>query len=199
VTLVEKFNAFFRVMDPEDNATGGGAASAVSGAMAASLVGMVARLSVGKKKMPESDAYYQDINLKAQALSGALLSGSNEDSTAFDDVMVAYRMPRTSPDEKAARSAAIQTAMAGATQVPLANAASCVRVMALAEALKGRSNTNAASDLDCAIYLAEAGFKGAISNAEINIDSMKAGEQVEAFRAQVSALKAEMGGPGAQS
>ena len=79
--------AFTRVLDPTDNVTGGGAASAVAGSMAAALVGMVARVSVGKKNMPEPDAFYQAIDAEAQALSLTLLEGSNADSAAFDRVM----------------------------------------------------------------------------------------------------------------
>lgn len=168
-----KINAFLRVLDPEDNATGGGAASAVAGSMAAALVGMVARLSVGRKNMPEPDSYYADVDAEAQSLSQALLDGSNADSQAFDAVMAAYRLPKETDEEKQARSAAIQDAMAGATEIPLRNAENCARVLELAQALTGRSNANAASDLECAIFLARAGLQGALSNAAINIPSIK--------------------------
>jgi formiminotetrahydrofolate cyclodeaminase/glutamate formiminotransferase/formiminotetrahydrofolate cyclodeaminase len=186
---MDQYNAFYRVLDPQDNATGGGAASAVGGAMAAALVGMVARVSIGRKKMPESDRYYEDINRQAQELVAALLAGSNADSSAFDAVMAAYRLPRGSAEEKAERSAAIQAAMAGATRTPLANAAGCARALEMAAALQGRSNPNAGSDLDCAVYLAEAGFYGAISNAEINIADLKDKALAAEFQAQVFELK----------
>ena len=184
--------AFHRILDPTDNVTGGGAASAVAGSMAAALVGMVARVSVGKKNMPEPDAFYQAIDAEAQTLSLTLLEGSNADSAAFDRVMDAYRLPKATDEEKAARTAAIQQATIGATETPLQNAANCARALELAAQLEGRSNPNAASDLECALFLATAGLKGALSNAEINIGSIKDEGVVTAFTKRVSALRAKL-------
>lgn len=181
--------AFERVLDPADNATGGGAASAVSGAMGAALVGMVARLSIGKKNMSEPDEYYEKRAEYAEALATALMDGSNADSAAFDKVMEAFRLPRETEEEKIARSAAIQVATMGATETPLQNAERCGQVLELAASLAGKSNKNAASDLDCAVYLATAGLKGALSNAEINIDSLKDEAVVETFRVRVGMLR----------
>lgn len=184
--------AFTRVLDSTDNVTGGGAASAVAGAMAAALVGMVARVSAGKKNMPDPDAFYQDIDAQAQALSTTLLEGSNADSAAFDRVMDAYRLPKATDEEKAARTAAIQKAITGATETPLQNAEACARVLELASQLEGRSNINAASDLECAVFLATAGLKGALSNAEINIGSLKDESGVAAFTKRVTDLRTKL-------
>ena len=186
---MQDYTAFLRVLDPADNATGGGAASAVAGAMGAALVGMVARLSVGKKNMPEPDSFYQDIDRRAQELAAALMAGSNQDSAAFDRVMAAFRMPKSTDEEKAARRAAIQQATIQATEIPLQNAENCARVLQLAAQLKDRSNKNAASDLECAVYLATAGLKGALSNAEINIPGIKDQATAAAFSQRLEALR----------
>lgn len=169
----ERFAAFLRVLDPEDNITGGGAAAAIGGAMGAGLVGMVARLSVGKKNMPDPDLVYQEIDHEIQELVDLLITGSNQDSIAFDRVMEAYRMPKSDGHEQATRSQAIQLAMVGATEIPLQNASSCARVLELAAKLEGRSNQSATSDLECGILLARAGLEGALSNASTNIASLK--------------------------
>jgi formiminotetrahydrofolate cyclodeaminase len=169
----KNIDAFLRVFSPEDNQTGGGTASAVAGAMAAGLVGMVARLSVGRKKMPDPDEHYESIAREAESLAQTLFDGAHTDSIAFDAVMQGYKMPKTTDEEKAARTQAIQTGMIHATRVPLTNAESCARTLVLAKTLEGRSNTNAASDLDCAIYLATAGLRGTLSNVAINIRSIK--------------------------
>ena len=180
--------AFHRVLDPADNATGGGAASAVSGAMGASLVAMVARLSKGRD-LALPDSLYEQIDQDARGLAERLMRASNEDSKAFDKVMAAFRMPKSTDEEKAARSAAIQAGWAGATETPLQTAEACGRVLELAAGLRDSFNQNAASDLDCAEYLAQAGMKGALSNAEINIATLKDPAVAEAFKVRIQKLK----------
>lgn len=186
----EHLNTFLRVLDPQDNQTGGGAASAIAGAMAAALVGMVARLSIGKQGL-EAEAYYRPIDQQAQALAEALLSGANADSQAFDAVMDAYRAPKDTPAQKARRSQAIQQALIAATHVPLNNAENCARIMSLCSRLEGRSNPNAASDLDCARYLARAGLRGCLSNVRANLTAIKDPQTIRQMTAQLERLQAE--------
>jgi formiminotetrahydrofolate cyclodeaminase len=185
--------AFEGVLDPEDNITGGGAASAIASAMAAGLVGLVARVSIGKKNMALADEDYREIDARSQELVQALAAGSNADSSAFGKVMDAYRLPRETDEEKAARSAAIQEATAGATDVPLANAAHGLQVLDLAARLEGKSNVNALSDLECAVFLARAGVQGALSNAEINIEGLTDPAQVGYFNARYAAMAEKLG------
>ena len=128
----EDLQAFLKVIDSEDNATGGGTASAVAGAMAAGLVGMVARVSKGKPDL-ESDEFYDTIDTAAQDLTRALMQGGRDDSAAFGAVMRSFTLPKCTDDEKAARSAAIRAAMVEATRVPLENAQRCIRVLELAD------------------------------------------------------------------
>lgn len=164
--------AFLKVIDPEDNATGGGTASAVAGAMAAGLVGMVARVSKRKPDL-ESDEFYDTIDTAAQDLTRALMQGGREDSEAFGAVMRSFTLPKDTEDEKAARSAAIRTAMVGATHVPLENAQRCVRVLELAERVSKLFNQNAASDLAVARLLAGSGAEGCLDNVEVNLPGVK--------------------------
>lgn len=183
------FDAFLKVLDPEDNATGGGAASAVAGAMAAGLAGMVARVSKGKPDM-EPDAFYEGIDASARRLSKLLMTGASDDSLAFERVMAAYRMPRESDAEKAERSAAIQVGMEGATTVPLVNGERCVEVLELVGRLAPRHNPNAASDLDVGRRLAAAALAGCIDNVEINLGSLKNEAAREGFIRRLEALRA---------
>ena len=183
----ENLMAFLRILDPEDNQTGGGAASAVSAAMAAALVGMVARLSLGREGL-EPDIYYREIDQEAQELVGALFLGAGADSEAFDAVMNAYRLPKANPAEKTKRSAAIQEAMTQATRVPLNNATRSARTLELCSMLQDRSTPTAASDLDCARYLAEAGLKGSLSNVSVNLSSIKDPQTVAQLTQRYKAL-----------
>jgi len=168
----EDIAAFLKVVDAEDNQTGGGTAAAVAGAMAAGLAGMVARLSVGKDGM-EPDPYYHEIDAEAQVLTGALLRGGREDSEAFGAVMRAFTLPKCTEEEVAARSAAIQGGMVGAAKVPLQNAERCACVLDLVARLRDRSNRNAASDLEVAGALARTALVGCLANVEINVQSIK--------------------------
>jgi formiminotetrahydrofolate cyclodeaminase len=168
----ENVNAFLRVLDPSDNSTGGGTASAIAGAMSGALVAMVARLSVGKTDM-EPKPFYNDIVAEAEKLSAELFDGGRADAGAFDAIRAAFKLPKDTPEDKAARTRAIQEATIGAARVPLANAERCRRVLELYARLIGHSNPNAASDLQCAGYLARAGLLGCVANVEINVPSIK--------------------------
>lgn len=171
MNMNENIQALLRVLDPKDNTTGGGTASSIAGAMAAGLAGMVARLSVGKTE--RSEDYYVSIAEETVRLSDRLFTGGSEDAAAFDRVSSAYKMPKTDEQDKALRSTAIQEAMVFAAEVPLFNAESCRRVLEICSDLRKSYNTNAASDLECAEYLAKAGLKGCAANVRINLASIK--------------------------
>jgi formiminotetrahydrofolate cyclodeaminase len=164
--------AFLKVIDPMDNATGGGTASAVAGAMAAGLIGMVARVSKGKPDL-ESDEFYDAIDTQAQELTRDLMQGGREDSEAFGAVMRSFTLPKCTDEETAARSAAIQEAMVAATRVPLENGTRCVRVLELADRVATSFNRNAESDLAVARSLAASGAAGCLENVAINLSSVK--------------------------
>jgi formiminotetrahydrofolate cyclodeaminase len=168
----QNINAFLRVMDASDNSTGGGTASSIAGAMAAGLAGMVARLSMAKKGLAPA-AHYQKIGTEAETLSKKLFAGGSEDAAAFDRVAAAYRMPADTAEAKELRSQAIQSALVHAAEVPLSNAGRCRRVLELCRNLEDNFNTNAASDLACAVYLADAGMKGCAANVKINLGTIR--------------------------
>ncbi|MCP3951642.1 MAG: cyclodeaminase/cyclohydrolase family protein, partial [Desulfobacterales bacterium] len=92
--------AFLKVMDVADNSTGGGSASAIAGAMAAGLAGMVARLSMGKKELAPTE-HYEKIAARAEALCKALFDGGRKDSDAFAAVSEAFGLPKGTDAEKA--------------------------------------------------------------------------------------------------
>lgn len=168
----QNINAFLRVLDANDNSTGGGTASSVAGAMAAGLAGMVARLSIGKKDLA-SQEHYEAIAAEAETLSEALFNGGHLDADAFDEVSAAYRLPKDTEEAKVSRSRTIQEAMVHAAEIPLANAERCNRVLELCRSLEKSYNTNAASDLECAGFLALAGLKGCAANVRINLPYIK--------------------------
>lgn len=179
---------FLRVIDPADNSTGGGSASAISGGMAAALAAMVARLSVNGAGS-EPDDYYLPIAQAGAELAQALMAGASEDAHSFDAVMAAYRLSKATDAEKAARSAAIRAAMAHATRVPLRNAELCAEALALVGRLEGRSNPRALSDLQSAGYLARAGLLGCLANVDINLPGVKDEAAMAEIRLRADALR----------
>jgi len=183
----EDVAAFLKVVDPKDDRTGGGTASAVAGAMGAGLVGMVARVSIGKEGM-EPESFYREIDGAAQDLTARLMAGGREDSEAFGAVMRAYTLPKCTDDEKAERSKQIRLAMIGATRVPAENAERCLEVLRLGRRLEKAYNENAASDLAVGMSLARSGLEGCLANVEINLSSVKD----EEARAKLAARAAEL-------
>ncbi len=184
----ENMQAFLKALDPMDNSAGGGTASAVAGAMAASLAAMVARLSLGKKEM-EPDAFYLQRGAALESLSKELFTGGRQDSEAFASVRGAFRLPKITKEEKTVRRQAIQAAWVQAAEVPLANAERCVQVQTLVRELEGRSNENAASDLTCAYYLTRAGALGCLENVAINLPMIRDQAIVDQLSAQAAKLK----------
>ncbi len=167
-----------------DSATpGGGGVAALNGAMGAALVSMVCRLTIGRKKYAAVDAEMQQTLQKSEALRTQLTTLLAADVAAFDAVMAAFGLPKTTDDEKAARRTAIQSALKEATRVPLETARACAEVIALAEFVAAKGNTNAASDAGSAAQSALAGLKSAALNVYINLGSIRD----EAFAAETSA------------
>ena len=164
----ENIKAFLRVLDASDNSTGGGTAACVAGSMAAGLIGMVARLSMGKDGLRPT-AHYEQIAVRAEELAHELYDGGRIDSETFAVISSAYKMPKDTPEQKQARSMVIQKGMKHCAEVPLANAGLCREVLSLADTLAENFNANATSDLECGQYLAIAGLKGCAANVRINL------------------------------
>jgi glutamate formiminotransferase/formiminotetrahydrofolate cyclodeaminase len=147
---------------------GGGSAAAQSGAMAAALVAMVGRLTMGKKKYADAEDQAQEIVSQADTLRGGLEAAVIRDAQAFDGVMVALRMPKDSEAERAARAEAIEHATIQASEVPLEVAKKSVEVLRLAAELCSIGNTNALSDAGVAGNLAIAAVQSAALNVKVN-------------------------------
>jgi formiminotetrahydrofolate cyclodeaminase len=185
--MADNTKAFLRVLDSSENTTGGGSASAVAGAMAAALVAMVARLSIGKKGLEEEE-FYRQIIKEAESLSKKLIDGGSEDSEAYIGIREAYRLPKETEEQETHRRVVVEEAMIRAAQIPLVNAKRCQRILVLAGRLKGRSNPNAASDLECGEHLARAGLLGCVANVKTNLPGIKDKERKKELIREVEEL-----------
>ena len=152
---------------------GGGTASAIAGAMGASLLVMVTGLAKSRNNTDEEKAALGNARDVLAPLTADLARLADADSEAFNAVMAAYRLPKGSDDEKAARSRAIQDALRGATIVPLDTLRACADALAQAQEVAQHGNRSAASDAGVAIALLRAAAAGAYANVRANLDSIK--------------------------
>ncbi len=147
---------------------GGGSAAAHAGAMAAALVAMVGRLTLGKKKYAEVQDRVEQIVGAADGLRSRLEAAVTQDARAFEAVLAANRLPANSDELQQARRAALERATLLAGEVPLSVARDCAAVLALAVEIASIGNVNAISDAGVAGELALAGLSGAGMNVRIN-------------------------------
>lgn len=170
---------------------GGGSVAALGGAFAASLVSMVCRLTIGKKGYEAVSEELRTILPRAEALQHELCDLVQTDSDAYAGVIEAYKLPKDSDAETAARTHAVQDALKHASDVPLRVAERCADVLALARVVAEKGNKNAASDVGVGALMAEAGLRGAALNVSTNLGGIKDETYVRERRARVAELIAQ--------
>ena len=172
-------------------APGGGSAAALAGVHSAGLLAMYCRLTIGKKKYAEVEQKMKDSLVEIERARTRLMELVDLDTDAFNKVMDAFRMPKESDDEKAARTEAIQAGMKGAAEVPLEVCTWAVRLIQIARLIHKDGNKNALSDCGVAVQLAMASFSGAALNVYINLDSIKDEAFAGAAKKQVHDLETQ--------
>lgn len=171
-------------------APGGGAVAALAGALSAALVAMVGRLTVGKRRYADVQEEAAGAVVQAEKLRVALTTAMDEDSAAFNAVMTAYKLPKTTEEEQRARDAAVQTATAHATEVPLATARASLEALELALLVASKGNVNAASDAATAAWMAMASIQSAALNVRVNAAGIQDAARREAWLAELNAINA---------
>jgi len=154
-------------------APGGGSVAALMGALGASLGGMVANLSAGKRGWDDRLEYLSDWAVKAQQLKDELLSLVDEDTAAFNKVMDAFGLPKESAEEKAARTAAIEEATKRAAEVPLKVMQTASRSYGLLAEMGENGNPASISDVGVGALATRACIDGAALNVRINLRQLK--------------------------
>lgn len=167
---------------------GGGAASALCGALAAALAQMVANLTVGKKKYAAMEGEVRGALERLQKLQKQLEALVEADARAFLPVAQAMRLPATTPDEIIARSRAMQAALVEACEVPLGVMEKSLEVMADCEFLAHHGNALVIADAGASAACARAAIIGASYGIYANIDMMTDEAEIERFKARAEDL-----------
>ncbi|NNJ65936.1 MAG: glutamate formimidoyltransferase, partial [Xanthomonadales bacterium] len=163
-----KVTDFVDEVSRDTPAPGGGSIAALAGALGSALASMVFNLSVGKG---EFDDRYKELCKwaeKAQQAKDQLIRAIDEDTEAFNEVVAAMRLPKDSPEQQAARAAAMQAGYKSAAKVPLRTARLCREVLDLCQAAADLGNDAVMSDAGVGALMALAGVQGALHNVRIN-------------------------------
>ncbi|MDB4903493.1 MAG: glutamate formimidoyltransferase [Mucilaginibacter sp.] len=165
----------------ESSAPGGGSISAYIGALGASLAAMVANLSSHKKGWDNRWKEFSDWAERGQQYKDELIKLVDEDTAAFNKVMEAFGMPKSTPDEKAARDHAIQDATKYAIEIPFKVMQAAYSSMTVIKAMAEIGNPNSISDAGVAALCARSAVIGAFMNVKINAQEYKEQDFIKAI------------------
>lgn len=165
---------------------GGGSAAALAGAVAASLLAMVAGLPKTRTGAPGEREALDAARLVVLSRMEELLDLIDRDAAAYDEVVAAYKLPKATDDDKAARKAAVARAMRVATDAPLETARATWSLLSQSRVIRQHGNPNASSDLSVATNLAGAALAGAIENVQANLDGVGDAPYAAAVRSEIS-------------
>ena len=175
----------------ESPAPGGGSISAYMGALGAALGTMVANLSSHKAGWDDRWEEFSDWAEKGQTVMQELLHLVDEDTAAFNRIMAVFAMPRSTDEERAARSAALQEATLYATEVPLRTMRAALAVFPIVRAMAEEGNPNSVSDAGVGALAARSAAFGARLNVRINAAGLKDRAKADALVSEADALAAE--------
>lgn len=170
-------------------APGGGSIAALCGALSASLAGMVASLTIGKKGYEGEEGEMLALREKALSLQQNLLSAIDEDASSFNGYMAALKLPKDTEEQKGVRKAALQQGLKEAAMVPLHTAELAAEIFPLATYVVEHGNKNALSDGLVSAIAARTAILSALLNVRINLASIKDEEFVQCMNAKCLELK----------
>lgn len=156
-----------------DPVPGGGSVAALNGAVASALTAMVDGLTIGKKGYEEHEELMKHISRLSIRQQELFVEYIDRDSEAYDHVFGCFKLPKSTDEEKAARSAAIQEATRFAALVPMQVARNACELMEIIADVARLGNQNAITDACVAMMAARSAVLGALLNVRINLGSLK--------------------------
>lgn len=183
-------SAFLESLGSSAPAPGGGAASALAGALAAALAEMVTQLTTGRPKYVAVDERVREVITQLHMARTRLVQLMEDDERAFQTVSAAYKLPKTSDEERSSREEAVQRALGAAMQPPLAVMSTSCDVLALTEEIARIGNGTVVSDAGCAAILGEAAVRSAALNVLANVVLLHDQAAADDARRQVAGYEA---------
>jgi glutamate formiminotransferase/formiminotetrahydrofolate cyclodeaminase len=183
--------AFLDELASENPTPGGGSAAAFAAAQAAALAEMVARLTIGKKKYADVESEMHEIAEKANELREKLTLAITKDSQAFEALMAAMRLPKTTPEENEKRSHAILASTMAAAQTPLYTSEQSLEVLKLLMMAAEKGNINAITDAGTGAALAMAALAGAGANVRTNLSAYPEDNRAHSILVKLKAVEKE--------
>ena len=172
-------------------APGGGSISALNGAIATALTEMVANLTIGKKKYADVEGQMKTIATEAALIRERLIRDIDRDSEAYDRVFAAFKLPKETEEQIAARARAIEAATKEAAIVPMQVAEEIASVMETVIYVAHKGNRNAVTDACVAMMTARTCVLGALLNVRINLASIKDEAFVKQMKVKADHLESE--------
>jgi formiminotetrahydrofolate cyclodeaminase len=168
---------------------GGGSVAALCGALSAALSSMVANLTLGREKYHDVEPQIRAALERSEQLRQRFLQLINEDIAAYGALSAAYRLPKSTVEERAARSGQIQAALTGAAEAPLRMAEQARQALKLCQTLAAIGNPNVISDVGVATITAFAALESGALNVLINLKTMKDRELTTRLAQRLSAAQ----------
>jgi formiminotetrahydrofolate cyclodeaminase len=184
-------NEFLNELASNSPAPGGGSVAALAGAMGTALTSMVCNLTIGKKKYAEVEGEIKTVLEQAESLRQKLKTLIDQDTEAFNKVIEALSLPKETDEQKALRSAAIQSTTKDAARVPLEVMRLCLEGLSLAKTVAEKGNVNSVSDAGVSAIMFYGGLESAALNVQINLGSLQDKGFVENASSDVHLLQKE--------
>jgi len=176
---------FLQEIASNSPAPGGGSVSALAASLGAALTSMVCHLTIGKKKYADVQEEIEKTLKQSEELSVQFNAIIDEDTIAFNKVMVAYGLPKETEEQKTKRTAEIQIAIKMATLIPLKLMELCIEALELVKILIIKGNQSSLSDTGVAALMLHAGCEGAALNVKINLGSLSDADFVSQTKTKV--------------
>jgi methenyltetrahydrofolate cyclohydrolase len=191
VGVESSINDFISDLASSAPTPGGGAVSALAGALAAALAEMVGQLTTGREKYREVEPQVREILAQLAAQRAELMRLVEQDALAYQQVAAAYRLPRSTDQEREERATAVEVALNLAMEPPRLVAQAARSVLVLAGEIAAIGNPTVASDAGCAALLAQAALRCAGLNVLANVVLLRDRDAAVAARTEMAALEAE--------